>query len=31
MMPNELSQLAIDLWRWRTGRCSMDDLGWIPA
>jgi transposase len=24
-------QLAIDLWRWRTGRCSMDDLGWIPA
>jgi transposase len=24
-------KLAIDLWRWRTGRCSMDDLGWIPA
>ena len=24
-------QLAIDLWRWRTGRCSMEDLGWIPA
>ena len=24
-------QLAVDLWRWRTGRCSMDDLGWIPA
>jgi transposase len=24
-------QLAIDLWRWRTGRCSMTDLGWIPA
>ena len=24
-------QLAIDLWRWRTGRCTMDELGWIPA
>jgi len=24
-------QLAIDLWRWRTGRCSLADLGWIPA
>jgi transposase len=24
-------QLAIDLWRWRTGRCSMADLGWVPA
>jgi transposase len=24
-------QLAIDLWRWRTGRCTMDDLGWVPA
>ena len=24
-------QLAIDLWRWRTGRCTMEDLGWIPA
>lgn len=24
-------QLAIDLWRWRTGRCSMDDLGWVSA
>jgi hypothetical protein len=24
-------QLAVDLWRWRTGRCSMDDLGWIPG
>jgi len=24
-------QLAIDLWRWRTGRCSMEDLGWVPA
>lgn len=24
-------QLAIDLWRWRTGRCTMVDLGWVPA
>ena len=24
-------QLAIDLWRWRTGRCTLDDLGWVPA
>ncbi len=24
-------QLAIDLWRWRTGRCTLADLGWIPA
>jgi transposase len=24
-------QLAIDLWRWRTGRCSMADLGWRAA
>jgi len=24
-------QLAIDLWRWRTGRCTMDELGWVPA
>jgi transposase len=24
-------QLAIDLWRWRTGRCTMADLGWLPA
>jgi len=24
-------QLAIDLWRWRTGRCSLADLGWVPA
>ena len=24
-------QLAIDLWRWRTGRCTMADLGWIAA
>ena len=24
-------QLAVDLWRWRTGRCTLDDLGWVPA
>jgi len=24
-------QLAIDLWRWRTGRCTFADLGWIAA
>ena len=24
-------QLAIDLWRWRTGRATMADLGWIAA
>ena len=24
-------QLAIDLWRWRTGRCTMEELGWIPS
>jgi len=24
-------QLAIDLWRWRTGRATLDDLGWIAA
>src|SRR5664280_2658686 len=24
-------RLAIDLWRWRTGRCSMADLGWTQA
>jgi len=24
-------QLAIDLWRWRTGRCTMEELGWIAA
>jgi len=24
-------QLAIDLWRWRTGRCTLEDLGWVPA
>jgi transposase len=24
-------QLAIDLWRWRTGRASAADLGWICA
>ena len=24
-------QLAIDLWRWRTGRATLQDLGWIAA
>jgi len=24
-------QLAIDLWRWRTGRCTLEELGWIAA
>jgi transposase len=24
-------QLAIDLWRWRTGRCTMADLGWVAV
>jgi transposase len=24
-------QLAVDLWRWRTGRCTMTDLGWVAA
>jgi len=24
-------QLAIDLWRWRTGRCTMAQLGWVAA
>lgn len=24
-------QLAIDLWRWRTGRCTLQDLGWVAA
>ena len=24
-------QLAVDLWRWRTGRCTMAELGWLPA
>ncbi|MDB6108898.1 MAG: transposase, family [Pedosphaera sp.] len=24
-------QLAVDLWRWRTSRCTMADLGWIAA
>ena len=22
-------QLAVDLWRWRTGRCTMAELGWV--
>ena len=24
-------QLAIDLWRWRTGRCTLADLGWVAV
>lgn len=24
-------QLAIDLWRWRTGRCSLEDLGLVTV
>ena len=24
-------QLAVDLWRWRTGRCTMEELGWVAA
>ncbi len=24
-------QLAVDLWRWRTGCCTLADLGLIPA
>ena len=24
-------QLAIDLWRWRTGRCTLAELGWVVA
>ena len=24
-------QLAVDLWRWRTGRCTMADLGWVAV
>ena len=24
-------QLAVDLWRWRTGRCTMAELGWTAA
>jgi hypothetical protein len=24
-------QLAIDLWRWRTGRCTLTDLGLVSA
>ena len=23
--------LAIDLWRWRTGRATMQELGWVAA
>ena len=24
-------QLAVDLWRWRTGRCTLEELGWVAA
>ena len=24
-------QLAVDLWRWRTGRCTMEELGWVAV
>lgn len=24
-------QLAVDLWRWRTGRATLADLGWLPS
>ena len=24
-------QLAVDLWRWRTGRATMEELGWVAA
>src|SRR5664279_4611928 len=24
-------QLAIDLWRWRTGRCTLAEIGWVAA
>jgi hypothetical protein len=24
-------QLAVDLWRWRTGRCTLAELGLVPA
>jgi len=24
-------QLAVDLWRWRTGRNTMEELGWVEA
>jgi transposase len=24
-------QLAVDLWRWRTGRCTLADLGLVPV
>ena len=24
-------QLAIDLWRWRTSRCTLAKLGWVAA
>jgi transposase len=24
-------KLAVDLWRWRTGRATFEDLGWVAA
>jgi len=24
-------QLAVDLWRWRTGRNTMEELGWVAV
>lgn len=24
-------ELAVDLWRLHTGRCTLEDLGWVPA
>jgi transposase len=24
-------RLAVDLWRWRTGRCPLEELGWVAA
>jgi len=24
-------QMAVDLWRWRTGRCTLAELGWLAA
>jgi transposase len=24
-------QLAVDLWRWRTGRCTLAELGWVAV
>jgi transposase len=24
-------ELAVDLWRLHTGRCTLEELGWVPA